>query len=601
MDNAMDLETRVARLEERIDELARRLDGRPAATSARDGAAPERGPESVRSAAHVREPSFQAKSAEWWLARGGALLTSVALFLLYDYAVDRNWITPVIRVVIGTLVGTALMLAGRRVARKPDDLVGLREVLFGAGLAAWYITAYAAGVWYALIPLGLSRAAFLGISIAGAWLALTERRSILAILALAVGFSVPVILPSASPSAIAFSIYIAALGGLGLVLYLMRGWQTVLWLSFGAFWWNVGQAADLAAVRIGWDTAIALTLLLVAGAAAFVRTPILRRRLLATGAERYTEPQRSEWSRQVMSEFAAFVTRLTGRTAAADSMALWVITVSSPLLALAFLPGLWPAVSSLAWSVAALAIGALAWRQAASAKAADDEFTHVEAFAAVMWTLVGVVWLASPVSDLTGLSATAGRVAFASLYASLLLNHSATAGYPVVGRVGRATLATATVFVILREYFLSSSAFQPAWTIAALVAALGSAHVWWTSRTENDGKRRIVFGLLAYAALMIIDARVLGNIWSPLVTMSYAVAGATLLIMSVSAVQGTTLRKLGGVTLVIVVLRLLMVDLAGVETIWRVLLFLVCGGLFLFTSHRMQSWSRRSNASATTQ
>jgi len=37
-----------------------------------------------------------------------------------------------------------------------------------------------------------------------------------------------------------------------------------------------------------------------------------------------------------------------------------------------------------------------------------------------------------------------------------------------------------------------------------------------------------------------------------------------------------------------VVARLLLVDLSSVETIWRVLLFLVCGALFLYTGYRLQ-------------
>jgi hypothetical protein len=40
--------------------------------------------------------------------------------------------------------------------------------------------------------------------------------------------------------------------------------------------------------------------------------------------------------------------------------------------------------------------------------------------------------------------------------------------------------------------------------------------------------------------------------------------------------------------MVIVVIRLLVVDLASVETIWRVLLFLVIGALFLYTANRMR-------------
>jgi uncharacterized membrane protein len=81
----------------------------------------------------------------------------------------------------------------------------------------------------------------------------------------------------------------------------------------------------------------------------------------------------------------------------------------------------------------------------------------------------------------------------------------------------------------------------------------------------------------------------LGHVWPPLVTASFAVAGTALLVGGRDRAENATLRRLGGFTLLLVVARLLLIDLARVETIWRVLLFLVCGALFLFTSHRLQA------------
>ena len=46
--------------------------------------------------------------------------------------------------------------------------------------------------------------------------------------------------------------------------------------------------------------------------------------------------------------------------------------------------------------------------------------------------------------------------------------------------------------------------------------------------------------------------------------------------------------------MLLVVGRLFVVDLAGVETIWRVMLFLACGLLFLYTSY----WLQRPAAAA---
>ena len=82
--------------------------------------------------------------------------------------------------------------------------------------------------------------------------------------------------------------------------------------------------------------------------------------------------------------------------------------------------------------------------------------------------------------------------------------------------------------------------------------------------------------------------RALEPVWPPLVTTSYAVLGAVLLVLSRREGGNPMLRQLGGATMLIVVARLLLVDLSSVETIWRVLLFLVIGALFLYTGQRLQ-------------
>src|SRR5215208_4499364 len=147
MEEDLSLEQRVARLETLVSELKAKTAG-PApsasrATEARGGPRRERAPNPLAS-----------KSMEWWLARSGAVLTSLALILLYQYAVERNWITPVIRVLAGISVGAALIFSAVRFTSRDstNDAIGLREVLLGSGLAAWYITAYAAAVFYQLIP-----------------------------------------------------------------------------------------------------------------------------------------------------------------------------------------------------------------------------------------------------------------------------------------------------------------------------------------------------------------------------------------------------------------------------------------------------------------
>ena len=95
-----------------------------------------------------------------------------------------------------------------------------------------------------------------------------------------------------------------------------------------------------------------------------------------------------------------------------------------------------------------------------------------------------------------------------------------------------------------------------------------------------------ILAVMAYAAFLLLDARVLAELWAAMVTASFAIAGTALLLISRKS-DDKVQRVAGGATLALVIFRLFYVDLAGVDTIWRVLLFLGCGALFLFASRQL--------------
>jgi uncharacterized membrane protein len=593
MEEELSLEQRVARLEALVSELAGKAGQNGSAASPAPAPRSERrddrsNPEVARAAA--RPNPFASRSLEWWLARGGAILTSLALILLYQYAVEKNWITPVVRVVAGVAVGAALLYCARRFTSRTSlspDSIGLRETLLGAGLAAWYITAYAAAIFYSLIPVSAARLLFLALTILGAWLALSEHRSLLGLLALGVGFLTPVLLPSEAPNIPVLALYLAALTGVGLLLYLMRGWLSILWLTFIAFWWTVGEATNVLHTE---GDRFAISILAILAGAAMVRTPLLRRGLVASGSPLYTEPRRSEHTESSLRGLSSLINQFSGTTAAVDSPALWVITILSPLLSVLVLSWSWTAVQGSVWGIASLAIAAVIYRLAASSNS-DQEFTHVEAAAAAAWSLAGTLWVADSAGSRFGESGA--FVLFAASFHALVtvyyLRDSVFAG---ARKVGFMTAATCLFSVILWEVGTKATrplGFEPMWTIAEIATIASAVWIWWSYRKPADPFAfSSLFGIAAYIATLLVDSRILGQIWPPLVTASFAVIGAALLISGRSREEAATLRKLGGATLALVVFRLFFVDLAGVETIWRVLLFMGVGALFLFTSHRLQ-------------
>jgi uncharacterized membrane protein len=600
------LEERISRLEQRVEAIAAAVGTHraPRADAGADASRRDRPGTSSR----FQNP-LSGHKLEWWLARGGAVLTSLAMILLYQYAVERNWITPVVRIAMGVIVGAVLLFFASKLsqpsAEHPDDVVGLREVLLGAGLAAWYITAYAAAIFYGLIPVSAARAIFLILSVGGAWLALREHRSVLGFLTLGVGFLTPALLPSSQPLVPMLALYLGALTAVGLVLYLMRGWQSIIWLTATAFWWTAAAATELVAGEMGvthisgsiFSARISMTLLIIAAGAALVRAPILRRRLIATGSPLYTSPRQSDLGKSVQEALARRVEIFSTVRAGFDSPALWIITIASPLLSVLFLSWVWTSVQGSMWGIASLGLAALAYRVASSGS--DEEFNHVEATAAAIWSLAGMLWVADSVGNPVNQS-SALKLGAAAAHSFATLSYLRDSRFVAPQKIATGTALFSLLAVLLSETMFQNLAlrgFDTVWTLAELGVIGACLFIWWTRRNPGvPDAIATLSGVGSYLALMLIDSRILGQVWPPLITASFALAGAVFLFYARGRQESPALRRLGGFTLVVVFARLFIVDLARVETIWRVILVLGCGALFLFTSHRIQEPSSNTPA-----
>jgi predicted membrane protein DUF2339 len=534
-------------------------------------------------AAEPRVPEWlSSRSPEWWLSRLGAAFVVLAVLILYGYAVDKGWITPPIRVLAGSLVGAALVWAGHHTERpsqaKVPDL-GMRELLYGAGLGVWFVTVYAASVWYQMMSSPSARVLYFGLGLVSTWIALEDRREIFAVVAIATGFATPFILPPPYTSIPEISLYLGAISGVGLIIYLMRGWPAIVWLTFAAFWFSIMVTiydnGVMSPIAVG---SIWLSFVLLVTGAAFTRVPSLRRRLLALGSDRYIPAPVTPATWKLMDILDSFSQLVGGGKSASDSHTVWVITILSPMLTLALLGDVWPTVPVELWGVALLGLG---WGAYAIARRGmpDEELQHVAFTAAAVWTLVGAVRII-PEPE---------RLAFAALHATfiLVLWRQRLVGPRTIAKV---TIVVALLVVLGRE--LSGPTYgllHARWVISELIA-LGASGLIARKLIADPAEKTqgMVLGVAAYMTSLLVIANILQPIWPPLITATFAALGAVLLIMSRRGSGQRLMRQLGGVTMVLVVGRLLLVDLATVETIWRVLLFLVCGVVFLYTGYRLQ-------------
>jgi len=594
-----EIEQRLSRIESTLAALQRSVDGligekRGAAhaTEAHPGFGHGSGRASAAAAPTRRTPGddlgatisewFSSRAPEWWLSRLGIGFVVIAVLFLYSYAIDRGWITPPIPVVFGAIVGTALFWAATRADREdrsdPYGL-GLRQVLYGGALASWYVTAYAAAVWYGLISTGAARLLFFVLAILSTWIALAERREIFGFIAVAAGFATPFILPAPLTSFTPFALYLGAVGAIGLFIYLIRGWQSTIWITFLAFWLVLNGAVSTgAAVRPAAVGSVAISLLAVLAGIAFTRVASLRRELLTIGSARYTPASTGEVTRRVVELQDAISKALGGGKSAADSLALWVMTLLSPILAVSILVGIWPRIPAQVGGLILVGLGSAALSFGMS-KIADREFRQVVLTGSALWAVLGILKIAPEPEQL----------ALAALFAAAVLVYIRNA------LIGPRTVAKATIAITLAVVAGHELSFQPdgilrwRWIISEAVVVVSSVFI--SRKLIADAAERIqgvVLAGLTYVTTLLVILNVLQPIWTPLVTATYAVLAAVLLVMSKRRENQRMLRQLGGVTILIVVARLLFVDMASVETVWRVLLFLLCGGLFLYTGYRLQ-------------
>lgn len=199
---------------------------------------------------------------EQWFGQRGllgvgvlALLTAMAFFL--KYAIDRGWISPLLRAIGAILLGIGVAAWGHeRIMR------GMRNygaALIGAGGGLTYLGLWAAAGPYALLQPRLGILLLAATTVAVTMLALHHEIEGLAIWALAGAYLAPIILASA-PNPLGFLAYLEVIGlGTAILAYSMSWRATFNLALFGYLLLALGGAESAIATIAG-------RLMIVAGA-----------------------------------------------------------------------------------------------------------------------------------------------------------------------------------------------------------------------------------------------------------------------------------------------------------------------------------------------
>ncbi|GEM_PF-2607683 len=468
------------------------------------------------------------------LFRIGLGLLLLSLVFLFRYAVVQGWIGPAARIALGAVGGAGLVGLGLWVARR-RRVFGVW--LEGTGVAALYVTAFAAHRLYDMTDPTMALVQLAAVSAVGVGVAVHERSSTLAAVGLVGALAAPLFLPGRIDVVGGDYSYVAVVLAAAVVLYLGRGWLIPL----------VATVTGAALVVFG-DTVLLLFDTPEASTPAQLQFGVVA--VWAAG-----------WLVPVAAAVAGrFGDRLRGVVAPAVASVLVPLPafgISMLVWADADLRRMWAAVAV----VLALVHTAVAFRHRARAARTTD-------------TVVAVLFLGAATLLAFSDSVMVFVVAAVGVAALLAARRVRLAGLEVAGHIVSAAAGLAWLLELGLDDPATPSAlvFNGAVPVLWAVAAVDAVPSVWPRLTSAT---RWTYAGAAHLGVMVWAAASLGLPGLEMEPAVTAVWGALGIGEMVAArrVRSRAFTYLGFGTVLVAVAKLLLVDMASVEPVWRILSF----------------------------
>ena len=190
------------------------------------GAAPPRAPVAPPAAATPRPPfDWEAVIAGRWLFRVGLLAVAIGVSYFLKLAIDNDWIGPTGQVALGLIAGVACV-AGSALMRQ-RGFVFFADGVTGLGAALLYLSIWAGGSYYSLIPLEAAFALMAVVTASMIALAIGRDSQPIAVLGLVGGFLTPILLSTGRDAQVVLFSYLAVLNAGLLPIAWRRSWRFI--------------------------------------------------------------------------------------------------------------------------------------------------------------------------------------------------------------------------------------------------------------------------------------------------------------------------------------------------------------------------------------
>jgi len=625
---------------------------------------------------------------ETWFNRIGIGLLLFGLVFLFKYSIDRGWLTPAVRVGFGLALGAGLLFTGLRLKAERRHFA---QFLLGGAIATFYITGFAAFQLYDLVPYLSAFAFMVAVTILAFSISLRQNEPVLSLIGAIGGLATPFLLYTSKGSLPGLVGYTCLILAGTSVIYLLRGWRSLLWVSVIGGWavFIIGYSKGLPSVPGAAPLSDLWSLQsgILFGWIAFWALPVMREALQVMDSKRWISSLPG-FQNPALNELGQLIQRSTAH----------VLTVSMPLAVLLFSRLIWT-LSDATWGWITMGgiflYGLVSWRLSRWEGLKNLAYTHAlmaltlltialflllegnvlffvlaveagllhlvshrlsdrgTAISAHILFVMLVYWLAiRQISSFGELTGNAGKEI---IYGQALANFAVIVIALGISKVLKSPVAV-ELYRLIPLLFLTGEfylLFEGNVLILVFTAEAVALHLvsWWLNNRSLAIYGHILFGLIA----LLLALRLTANLqfifapkgmailnWQAATDLAIIAAGLGLSMMFRSkeaaqsyrlaahlAVLGWFLRELSALpngqayvtsvwgiyavallvlglrinssdlrnvavgTLFLVVGKLFLVDLAKLEAIWRVLLFLGFGGLFLVLSYYFQSlWKK---------
>ncbi len=189
------------------------------------------------------------------ISKIGIVVLILGVGIFAKYAIDNGWITPVMRVVFGYVIGLGLLGAAYKFRDKYGDF---SAVLLSGGMAILYFITYFAYAYYELMPQPLAFGLMVGFTVFTVASAVLYNRQVIAHIGLVGAYAVPFLLNNNSGRYAFLFAYMAILNVGILALAIKKSWRPVFytasvftWIIFGSWLFTKFRADEHLYLALG--------------------------------------------------------------------------------------------------------------------------------------------------------------------------------------------------------------------------------------------------------------------------------------------------------------------------------------------------------------